>query len=194
VSSSTDRAAARARFDLSEDDTVVLVFGGSLGARSINTASVAAFAEAELAGAPLRVLHAAGERDLATLVAPGAHYDLRPYIREFGDALLASDLVVARSGGSVFEIAAHGRPAILIPYPHAAADHQTANARWMERAGAAVVVPDAELTAERLAREVAALLGDDERLAAMAAASAALARPDAAREIAAELLAAARRD
>jgi UDP-N-acetylglucosamine--N-acetylmuramyl-(pentapeptide) pyrophosphoryl-undecaprenol N-acetylglucosamine transferase len=188
---STDRAAARARFDLREDDTVVLVFGGSLGARSINTAAAAAFAEA---GEPaVRVLHAAGERDMAILSSPGAHYDLRPYIREFGDALLASDLVVARSGGSVFEVAAHGRPAILIPYPHAAADHQTANARWMERAGAAVVVPDAELTAERLAREVASLLGDRPRLAAMAAASAALARPDAAREIAAELLAAAGR-
>lgn len=184
----TDRAAARARFGLGEDDVVVLVFGGSLGARSINEAAVAAFADADF-----RVLHAAGRRDFDALGAPGEHYDLRPYIDDFGEALLASDLVVARSGGSVFEIAAHGRPALLIPYPHAAADHQTANARWMERHGAAAIVPDGELTAERLRREVGALLADRDRLAAMAAASADLARPDAAREIADELLAAAGR-
>jgi UDP-N-acetylglucosamine--N-acetylmuramyl-(pentapeptide) pyrophosphoryl-undecaprenol N-acetylglucosamine transferase len=184
----TDRAGARARFGLSLDDTVVLVFGGSLGARSINEAAVEAFADA-----PFRVLHAAGARDFPSLEAPGPHYDLREYIREFGDALLAADLVVARSGGSIFEVAAHGRPAILIPYPAAAADHQTANARWMADARAAVVIPDAELTAERLRREVDALLADPGRLASMAAASAALARPDAARDIAAELLAAAGR-
>jgi UDP-N-acetylglucosamine--N-acetylmuramyl-(pentapeptide) pyrophosphoryl-undecaprenol N-acetylglucosamine transferase len=184
----TDRAAARARFGLGEDDTVVLVFGGSLGARSINEAAIEAFG-----GATFRVLHAAGERDAASLVAPGPHYDVRPYIHDFGEALLAADLVVARAGGSLFEVAAHGRPAILIPYPHATADHQTANARWMAQAGAAVVIPDAELTPARLAHEVADLLHDRSRLAAMAHASAALARPGAAREIAGELLAAAAR-
>jgi len=182
----TDRAAARARFGLSADETVVLVFGGSLGARSINHAAVEAFADA-----PYRVLHAAGARDFPTLTAPGPRYDLREYIHDFGDALLAADLVVARSGGSVFEVAAHGRPAILIPYPAAAADHQTANARWMADGGAAVVIRDAELTAERLRRGVDALLADPARLATMAQASAALARPDAAQDIAAELLAAA---
>jgi UDP-N-acetylglucosamine--N-acetylmuramyl-(pentapeptide) pyrophosphoryl-undecaprenol N-acetylglucosamine transferase len=184
----TDRAAARARFGLGMDDMVVLVFGGSLGARSINQAAVAAFADA-----PYCVLHAAGVRDFASLEAPGSHYDLRPYIDDFGNALLASDLVVARSGGSIFEVAAHGRPAILIPYPAAAADHQTANARWMADGGAAVVIRDADLTAERLRHEVDTLLADPDRLATMAAASAALARPDAAREIASEVLAAARR-
>ena len=182
----TDRAAARARFGLAADDTVVLVFGGSLGARSINHAAVEAFADA-----PYRVLHAAGARDVPSLAAPGPHYDLREYVHEFGDALLASDLVVARSGGSIFEVAAHGRPAILIPYPAAAADHQTANARWMADGGAAVVIPDGDLTPERLRHEVDALLADRDRLAAMAAASAALARPDAAHDIAAELLGAA---
>jgi UDP-N-acetylglucosamine--N-acetylmuramyl-(pentapeptide) pyrophosphoryl-undecaprenol N-acetylglucosamine transferase len=106
--------------------------------------------------------------------------------------LVASDLVVARSGGSIFEVAAHGRPALLVPYPHAAADHQTANARWMVDAGAAVVVPDAELTGARLRTEVDRLLADPDRLAAMAAASAGLARVDAAREIAGEVLSAAR--
>jgi UDP-N-acetylglucosamine--N-acetylmuramyl-(pentapeptide) pyrophosphoryl-undecaprenol N-acetylglucosamine transferase len=184
----TDRAAARARFGLGPEDTCVLVFGGSLGARSINEAAVEAFA-----GASFRVLHAAGARDFAALKdrGLGAHYDLREYIDDFGEALLAADLCVARAGGSVFEIAAHGVPAILVPYPRAAGGHQAANARWMAGAGAAVVLPDAELTAERLAHEVAALLGDRARLDAMARASAALARPAAAQDVAGELLAAA---
>ena len=184
----TDRRAARERFGLAEDDTCVLVFGGSLGARSINEAAIDAFS-----GAAFHVLHACGMRDYASLRdrVPSMNYDLREYITPFGDALAACDLCVARAGGSIFEIAAHGRAAILVPYPFAAADHQTSNADWMRRAGAAVVVPDAELTAERLAREVGELLGDPGRLRAMGNASAALARPDAARVIAGELLAAA---
>ncbi|MGO9884770.1 MAG: UDP-N-acetylglucosamine--N-acetylmuramyl-(pentapeptide) pyrophosphoryl-undecaprenol N-acetylglucosamine transferase [Solirubrobacteraceae bacterium] len=182
----TDRDGARARFGIGTDEQCVLVFGGSQGARSINEAAIAAFA-----GARFRVLHAAGERDLGQLTAPGAHYDLRGYIADFGQALLASDLVVARSGGSVFEIAAHGRPMVLIPYPHATADHQTENALYMARAGAAILIPDSELTAARLANEVGGLLADRGRLASMARASAGLARPDSARAVAAELLAAA---
>ncbi len=81
-------------------------------------------------------------------------YDLRSYLDldEFTAALGAADLVVARSGGSVFEIAAHGLAAVLVPYPHAAADHQSANARWMERAGAAIVISDEQLTGARLGR------------------------------------------
>jgi UDP-N-acetylglucosamine--N-acetylmuramyl-(pentapeptide) pyrophosphoryl-undecaprenol N-acetylglucosamine transferase len=189
----TDRAAARTRFGLGEGDTVVLVFGGSLGARSINEAAVSAWGGADPG---FRVLHTAGERDLAALRTrlgdpPPAWYDLRGFIGDFGEALLACDLVVARSGGSIFEVAAAGRPAILVPYPHAAADHQAENARWMERAGAAIVIDDSGVTAERLAREVSGLLGDAERLSTMAAASKGLARPGAAADIAGELRAAA---
>lgn len=190
----TDRAAARARFGLGEGDTVVLVFGGSLGARSLNDAAVGAWG-AEDPG--FRVLHAAGERDLPALQArlgdpAPAWYDLRGFVSGFGEALLACDLVVARSGGSIFEVAAAGRPAVLVPYPHAAGDHQSENARWMERAGAAVVVPDADVTADRLDCEVRGLLADPGRLAAMAQASAGLARPGAAGDIAAELRRSAR--
>jgi UDP-N-acetylglucosamine--N-acetylmuramyl-(pentapeptide) pyrophosphoryl-undecaprenol N-acetylglucosamine transferase len=187
----TDWDAARARFGIGPRESCVLVFGGSQGARSINRAAVEAFA-----GARFRVLHAAGERDLrdlAEMVAPGPHYDLRGYIPHFGEALLASDVVVSRAGGSIFEIAAHGKPAILVPYPYATADHQTANASFMERAGAAVVIPDSELTPARLANEVGGLLADRGRLAAMARASAAVARPQAAREIAHEVLSVARK-
>ncbi|MGZ4245867.1 MAG: undecaprenyldiphospho-muramoylpentapeptide beta-N-acetylglucosaminyltransferase [Solirubrobacteraceae bacterium] len=183
----TDREAARERFGIAAGETCVLVFGGSQGARSINHAAVEAFA-----GARFHVLHAAGERDLPDLQAPGPHYDLRGYISNFGEALVASDLVIARSGGSIFEIAAAGRPAVLIPYPYATADHQAANARYMEEGGAAIVIPDNELTPARLAAEVGRLLADHGRLAAMARASAALAKPDAAREIAREVRAAVR--
>lgn len=192
-----DRAAARDRFGLPADAVVVLVFGGSLGARTINEAAVEAFADA-----PFWVLHASGVRDYADLRARidggagggggTARYVLEPYIQPFGPALAAADLVVARAGGSIFEVAAHGLPALLVPYPYASADHQTANARWMADAGAAVVVPDGELDPARLRAEVDALLADRARLAAMAAASAAIARPDAAHEIAGEVLAAAR--
>jgi UDP-N-acetylglucosamine--N-acetylmuramyl-(pentapeptide) pyrophosphoryl-undecaprenol N-acetylglucosamine transferase len=186
----SERAAARSRFGLGEDDTCVLVFGGSLGARSINEAAIEAFG-----GAQFRVLHACGERDYPSLRdrVPGPHYDLREYITPFGDALVACDLCVARAGGSIFEIAAYGRPAVLVPYPFASADHQTANADWMQRAGAALVVPDAELSPERLAREVGGLLGDRARLSSMGRASARLARPDAAQAVAREVVAAAQR-
>ncbi len=185
-----DRAAARARFGIEPEETCVLVFGGSLGARSINLAAVEAFA-----GAPFHVLHVSGRRDHPELAARElpADYDLREYLPlgDFADALAAADLVVARAGGSVFEIAAHGLPAILVPYPHAAANHQRANARWMADAGAALVIADAELSGARLGGEVAALLADRDRLAAMSAAAGSLARPDAAREVAQELLEAA---
>lgn len=214
--SAEDRVTARERFGLAPQERCVLVFGGSLGARSINLAAVEAFAAvlapapataaasasvspqapaSTPAEAPTRVLHISGRRDHPELAArelpPG--YDLREYLdlADFAQALAAADLVVARSGGSVFEIAAHGLPAILVPYPHASADHQTANARWMADAGAAVLIADEELSADRLREEVAALLADRRRLGDMAVASASLARPDAARDVAHELLLAA---
>jgi UDP-N-acetylglucosamine--N-acetylmuramyl-(pentapeptide) pyrophosphoryl-undecaprenol N-acetylglucosamine transferase len=188
---SADRSAARARFGVPDGTACVLVFGGSLGARRLNDASIDAFGSA----APGFVLHASGRRDhddlRARLDALGSppHYRLEPYISPFADALAAADLVVARAGGSVLEIAAAGLPAILVPYPHATADHQAANARAMERAGAAVVVPDHELDGPRLAREVGALLAAPQRLAEMSKAARAAARPDAADRIADELFA-----
>jgi UDP-N-acetylglucosamine--N-acetylmuramyl-(pentapeptide) pyrophosphoryl-undecaprenol N-acetylglucosamine transferase len=181
-----DRAGARAAFGIPPDATCVLVFGGSLGARSINLVAVEAFADA-----PFHVLHVPGTRDFAELRAPGPHYHLREYVDPFGSALAAADVAVARAGGSVFELAQYGLPAILIPYPHASADHQTANARWMADAGAATILPDAELTPQRLRAEVSDLLAEPERVRAMAEASRALARPDAAQAVAREVLAAA---
>src|SRR4051794_22174249 len=185
-----DRAAARARLRIGPDELCVLVFGGSLGARRLNEAALAAFG----AASPCAVLHASGLRDhedlrrqLDELGSP-PHYHLYPYIEPFADALAAADLVVARAGGSVMEVAAAGLPAVLVPYPHATADHQTTNARFVEAAGAAVVVPDAELDGPRLAREVAALLGAPQRRAEMANSAREAARPDAAKRIAGEVL------
>jgi UDP-N-acetylglucosamine--N-acetylmuramyl-(pentapeptide) pyrophosphoryl-undecaprenol N-acetylglucosamine transferase len=190
-----DRAAARARFGIGADEQCVLVFGGSLGARRLNDAALDAFGTA----APGAVLHASGRRDhddlrrrLVELGAP-PHYHLRAYIEPFADALAAADLAVARAGGGVQELLVAGLPSVLVPYPHATADHQTKNARWAERAGAAVVVPDAELDGPRLAREVGALMAAPQRMAAMAKAATAAARPDAAERIAEELIASATR-
>lgn len=190
-----DREAARARFGLSAEERCLLVFGGSQGARSLNLAAVDAFATNR--GEPdFHVLHIAGTRDFGELrarlerLAP-ERYTLLASEPHLGDVLAASDLVVARSGGSIFEIAAAGRPAILVPYPHASGDHQRRNAQWMASAGAARVIDDDKLTPERLGGEVAGLLGAPSELARMARESSSLARPDAAERIAEEVLAAA---
>ena len=139
----------------------MLVFGGSQGATRLNEAAYEAFAEDGPA-----VLHLAGERDFSELDRRPRRGDYRllPFTDEFGAALAAADLVVARAGGSVWEVAAAGKPALLVPYPHATADHQAKNARYFERGGGAVVVPESELD---LRRQVDELLGDPERLAAM---------------------------
>jgi UDP-N-acetylglucosamine--N-acetylmuramyl-(pentapeptide) pyrophosphoryl-undecaprenol N-acetylglucosamine transferase len=190
-----DRGAARRRFGVAEGDRCLLVFGGSQGARSINFAAVEAFAERE--GRDFHVVHISGRRDFSEVeqrlaAAPHAErYTLLPYEPDLGDGLAAADLVLARSGGSIFEVVAVGRPAILVPFPFATADHQTANAEWMRSAGAATVVADAELSADRLGAEVSAVLADSSRLEAMAAAARGLAKPDAARRIADEVLEAA---
>jgi UDP-N-acetylglucosamine--N-acetylmuramyl-(pentapeptide) pyrophosphoryl-undecaprenol N-acetylglucosamine transferase len=181
------REAARRRFELPSEGPVVLVFGGSQGAHRLNEAAVEAFG----AEGPA-VLHLAGERDYGALAPrvtrPG--YRLLPFTDEFGAAVAAADLVVARAGGSVWEVATAGRPALLVPYPHATADHQTKNARYFEQGGGAVVVPEEEL---ELRSQVEELLGDPARLVRMGEAMRGLARPDAADVIAEELIALARR-
>jgi UDP-N-acetylglucosamine--N-acetylmuramyl-(pentapeptide) pyrophosphoryl-undecaprenol N-acetylglucosamine transferase len=185
-----DRAAARARFGIGEHEGCVLIFGGSLGARRLNDAALEAFG----AGSPCAVLHASGRRDFEDLrrrldeLGSPPYYHLYEYIEPFADALAAADLVVARAGGSVMEVAAAGLPSVLVPFPYATADHQTSNARFIEQAGAAVVVPDNELDGPRLAREVGTLLAAPQRLGAMAKAARSVARPDAAERIADELV------
>ncbi len=184
-------ADGRAVFDLSADVPVVLAFGGSQGARSINRACVDAFGGRPLA---FQLIHVCGPKNVdevrRELEARGERFEryrLVPYTDRLAAAMAAADLVVARSGGSVAELTALGRPAILVPYPHATADHQRKNAREMVDAGAALLVDDAELNGDLLGSLVADVLGDEDRLRAMAAASAALGRPDAARRVADEI-------
>jgi UDP-N-acetylglucosamine--N-acetylmuramyl-(pentapeptide) pyrophosphoryl-undecaprenol N-acetylglucosamine transferase len=190
-----DRGAARARFGIGEGERALLVVGGSLGARSVNFAALEAFAERE--GRDFRVLHVAGRRDHAELrdrlaAAPYKEgYELIEYEPNLGDVLAASDLILGRSGGSVFEFTAAGRPAVLVPYPYATADHQRTNAKWMERAGAATIVDDDKLDSAALLAEVTGILGNPERLDAMSTAARALAKPRAARDIADQVLEAA---
>ncbi len=193
-----DPGGARARFGIPAGERCVAVVGGSLGALSVNEAAFEAFGRGrESRSASPWLLHVAGHRDHPDLerrlVAAGSpdRYVLLAYESSLGDVLAASDLVVGRAGGSVMEFAAAGRPAILVPYPHATADHQKANARWMQEGGAAEVIPDAELSGERLRASIDELLADDTRLERMAAASRRLARPDAAQRIANEVLKAA---
>ncbi len=181
VTLTQDEARRRFFFD---PEPVLLVFGGSQGASSLNELAVESFA----AVGP-QVLHLSGERDFEALAAhvsrPG--YRLLPFLRDFGAALAAADLVLARAGGSVWEVAAARRPAILVPYPFATGDHQTKNARYFEQAGGAVTVPESELG--RVADLARSLLGDAARLEQMAAAMGRVARPDAAEDIAEELIA-----
>lgn len=195
-----DPGAARRRFGVPEGEHCIAVVGGSLGALSLNLAAFSAFGGesggGSRGGTPW-VIHVAGRRDYGELKERWARaggnerYVLREYERTLADVLAACDLVVGRAGGSVMEVAAAGRPAILVPYPHATADHQTTNARWMESGGAAVVIPDDRLTPHLLGSEARALLADPARLSQMAAAARRLAKPDAAEDIAGEVLAAA---
>ena len=187
-----NREDARRRFGIDRDTRCLLVMGGSQGARTVNFAAVEALAERP--GRGFDVIHVSGTRDYPELrerldAADHADgYTLLEYEPHMGDGIAASDLALARSGASVFELAALGCPAILVPYPHATGDHQSANAEWMADNGAAVVVPDGQLDPDRLLREVGALMGDPARLDRMSAASKSLARPRAAADVADEVL------
>lgn len=197
---SLDRAACRRGFGLAEEGMVVLVFGGSQGARAVNRALLAAL-EAADAGrlTPLpegvQLLWATGPgnlQEVASRLAPlalAAHVQARGYIDDMPRALAAADLAISRAGAmSTAELLAWGLPALLVPLPTAAADHQTHNARALADAGAALFLPESELTPERLWSELLSLVGDDARREAIAAAARQRARPDAARDIARQLL------
>jgi UDP-N-acetylglucosamine--N-acetylmuramyl-(pentapeptide) pyrophosphoryl-undecaprenol N-acetylglucosamine transferase len=178
------RDAGREHFGLPPTGDVLAVFGGLAGAQALNEFAVEAFGEKGPA-----VLHIAGERDYES-VRPRvarADYVLVPTADNFGEALAVADLAISRAGGTVWELAAAGTPSILVPYPHATSDHQALNARHFEQGGGAVVVPQDELG--RVPALVGELLEDPSRLKRMRDAMRALAKPDAADEIAEELIA-----
>jgi UDP-N-acetylglucosamine--N-acetylmuramyl-(pentapeptide) pyrophosphoryl-undecaprenol N-acetylglucosamine transferase len=186
----TSREAGRARFHLPQDATVLCVFGGSQGARSINQALARCLPEVLEAA---HVLHICGEKRwqeaqeaCAALSAPQrARYHLFPYLhdRDMADALAAADLVVCRSGASTLgELPLLGLPAVLVPFPDRSV-HQRENAEYLAEQGAAVVLEDTDLDS-RLEPVLRELLPDRARLSAMSRASASLARPAAAEAIA----------
>jgi UDP-N-acetylglucosamine--N-acetylmuramyl-(pentapeptide) pyrophosphoryl-undecaprenol N-acetylglucosamine transferase len=184
-----DAPGARASLDVESDRPLVLVFGGSLGARRINDA-VLTLAERWSASPKVTFRHVIGERDWerprpAALAAPDSGYTAVRYEADMPTALAAADLVVSRAGATtVAEVAVVGVASVLVPLPIATADHQTANARALVEGGAARLVPDGELDGDRLEVEVTALIEEPDLLASMATAARSLGRPDAADRVA----------
>jgi UDP-N-acetylglucosamine--N-acetylmuramyl-(pentapeptide) pyrophosphoryl-undecaprenol N-acetylglucosamine transferase len=179
-----DRAVARAQLGLPAEGRVLLVAGARAGATALNELAIESFGAV---GPP--VLHVSGERDYPALSRRVSRPDYRlvPVLDGLGAAYGACDLALTRAGGSVWELAAAGLPAILVPYPFATGDHQTLNARSFQQSGGAIVVPETELG--RVPELARSLLGDDDRLELMSERMRAVARPDAARVIAEELIA-----
>ena len=169
----------------------LLVFGGSQGARAINQAMTTieslAGLRARIPG--IHIIHQTGQRDydrvLAAYQQSGISGEVHKFIDDMPGTFARADLLVCRSGAStVGEITAAGKPAIFVPFPAAADDHQNVNARALERAGAAVVVEESNLGAAYLVDTIAALIGDARRLQGMSAAAKSLAHPKAVEEIA----------
>lgn len=171
----------------------LLVFGGSQGAVAINRAVTAALSR--LNAIPgLSIVHQTGQSDHAetqrAYAQAGVTAKVEPYLDDMGAAYAGAALVVSRAGATtVAELTACGRPAVFIPYPHAAHNHQETNARAVEAAGAAQVILESALSGERLAEVVTGLLRDRDRLTRMAVASRGLGRPDAGEQIARRCLA-----
>ena len=175
----------------------LLVFGGSAGARQVNRATLEALRVLGANAQALDILHQTGTADLDEVrsgyTALGLPARVEPFIADMGAAYAGADVVVARAGAmSCAEITAIGLPAILVPYPHAADDHQRANAEVLVRAGAAVMILDRELGGAALADALGALVRDPERRARMATRARAFGIPDAAERVAAECMRLAR--
>jgi UDP-N-acetylglucosamine--N-acetylmuramyl-(pentapeptide) pyrophosphoryl-undecaprenol N-acetylglucosamine transferase len=171
----------------------LLVVGGSLGAQALNEQVATAVALMPSVARPL-IRHQAGERNLEVArqayARAGVEAEVTPFIRDMAEAYGWADLVICRAGAlTVSELAAAGLGAILVPYPYAVDDHQTANAAYLSASGGAEILPQNQLTAARLSAILTRLLGDRPRLLAMAEAARARAEPDAAGRIVAACLA-----
>jgi UDP-N-acetylglucosamine--N-acetylmuramyl-(pentapeptide) pyrophosphoryl-undecaprenol N-acetylglucosamine transferase len=167
----------------------VLITGGSQGSRTLNRAARESWPLFRKAGLAVRIVHQSGAAELESLreafSKAGLEGEVVPFISDMPAAFAASDLVVSRSGaGAVSELAAAGKPSILVPFPFAADDHQTRNAEAMEHGGAARLVPDADMNGETLVSVVGNLAGAAGQLEKMAEAARQFARPGAARKAA----------
>ena len=215
------RPGARTHLGLDPMRPTVLAFGGSQGARSINRAVAGAAAAWRALG--VQVVHVTGrvdhsdavgywramgvEPDVGPVAGPNVATEVTsgttalprvravPFLDDMADAYAAADVVIGRAGAtSIAELTVLGLPAVLVPYPHATAQHQQGNAEALRRAGAAVVIDDAELTPDALAVEVASILGDPARVGAMTMAARSWGRPEAAEALALLVLEAAEPD
>ena len=171
-----------------EDVINVLVTGGSQGARAINEALIGALPMLEEEKDRLSFTHQTGENDFYRVrdafENSGLKAEVKPFVERMVDEFACADLVISRAGATtVAELAAAGKPAIMIPFPYAADDHQRKNAEAIERAGAGRMILQAELTPERLAKELLWLVRDPQKLGRMAEASKRLGRPDAAKRV-----------
>lgn len=180
--------AAQAAASMSRADVRVLVFGGSQGAHAINLAMVDAASALVASSVKLALTHQTGERDLDAVRAgyakAGMQAEVEPFLYDMGRRLQAADLVVCRAGATTLaELAAAGKPAVLIPLPTAADDHQRKNAEEVARAGAAEMLLQADATGSVLAARIEALARDEEARHRMSRAAHSLARPEAARVI-----------
>ena len=190
LTGAVDKTAALATFGLKPGRTTLLVMGGSQGASGINSAVGAA--AARLKSYSWQVIHLAGAQDKQRMhdayQREGVPAAVVAFHHKMEEAYGASDLAIARSGAaSLAELSHFGLPSILIPYPFAADDHQTANAKIFEDAGAAVLMKESDATPDALAEKISALIADPARLAAMAQRSRALA-PDAAAKRVADVI------
>jgi UDP-N-acetylglucosamine--N-acetylmuramyl-(pentapeptide) pyrophosphoryl-undecaprenol N-acetylglucosamine transferase len=167
----------------------LLIFGGSLGARGLNTRVIEALPHLKDLKGQIAITHQTGKNDLETVKKGYADADFPAEVREFIDdmagAYLGADLVLCRAGATTLaELTVCKKPSILVPFPHATDDHQAVNAKALVDAGAAVMFREAELTGEKLAATIRELKNDAARLQKMEKAAGALGRPEAAREIA----------
>ncbi len=184
------RQEGRKKFGLGENKKVVLIFGGSRGARKINTSTANAL-KIWRDYAELQILHVTGKglfkeviQLLDTAHYQTANYLVYPYLYDMADALASADLVVSRAGATTLaEITARGVPSILIPYPYAANNHQEYNARYLEEKGAAKVILDQQLSGSILAQTVLDIINTPLRLRKMGEASKKLAQPAAGERI-----------
>jgi UDP-N-acetylglucosamine--N-acetylmuramyl-(pentapeptide) pyrophosphoryl-undecaprenol N-acetylglucosamine transferase len=177
--------------DLGLEPPVVVIFGGSGGALKINLAAAEAFGSST----PYTVVQLSGRRDFGRLSTDNPRHKILEYVDDIWRYLAAASVVVSRAGaGSLFDIAAAGRAAILIPFPHATNDHQLYNARYFTARGAAELMPDSEVGAETLRDRVEALVNDVPRRERLAQRIGGLATPGAAAEVAERLLGAAKEE
>ena len=184
-----NRVEARKNLGISEQEKLIVITGGSRGAKNLNISSLELHQWIEK-NENIRLLHATGGSqwkgfskmlETHSLEIKSRQRQVVPYLENMPEVLRAADLIISRAGAlALAEIALCGLPSILIPYPYAAEDHQTANARDFEQAGAAIVIPDKDLNGSKLLDEVVGIFNNVDRLQKMSSGALSLAKPEAA--------------